>query len=196
MNIKFILYGKYLEYFTHFQHLNEEKLKNTARVFYSHEVRKKDFVNFEKNITYIISQKNIISPNLFFHTLENKLSLPENSVMLTFDDGLMSSYEFTQKILKKYNIKAIFFIPTAIFNLKTNVQMKTFVANKIFFGQKKPSKLNEDDYRLMTINEIKEYGLSQFLLDNAVFSYAIPSPEIFNYTTFKKNVKSPILGRL
>ena len=45
-----------------------------------------------------------------------------------------------------------------------------------------------------TIHEIKQYGLSKFLLDNAVFSYAIPSPRIFNYTTFKKNKKTHILG--
>ena len=44
------------------------------------------------------------------------------------------------------------------------------------------------------ITKIKEYGLSNFLLDNAVFSYAIPSPKIFNYTTFKKNKKTHILS--
>ena len=45
-----------------------------------------------------------------------------------------------------------------------------------------------------TITEIKKYGLSKFLLDNSVFSYAIPSPRIFNYTTFKKNKKTHILS--
>ena len=44
------------------------------------------------------------------------------------------------------------------------------------------------------ITKIKEYGLSNFLLDNAVFSYAIPSPIILNYTTFKKNKKTHILS--
>tara|TARA_X000001036_G_scaffold225799_2_gene211273 strand:- start:914 stop:1843 length:930 start_codon:yes stop_codon:yes gene_type:complete len=43
------------------------------------------------------------------------------------------------------------------------------------------------------LSVIKKYGLSKFLLDNAIFSYAIPSPEIFNYTSFKKNQKSHIL---
>ena len=41
--------------------------------------------------------------------------------------------------------------------------------------------------------KVKEYGLSNFLLDNSVFSYAIPSPRIFNYTSFKKIKKSHIL---
>ncbi len=41
------------------------------------------------------------------------------------------------------------------------------------------------------LSTIKEMGLSQFLKDNNVFSYAIPSPRIFNYTSFE-NIKSPI----
>ena len=43
------------------------------------------------------------------------------------------------------------------------------------------------------LNEIRKYGLSNFLIDNSVFSYAIPSPRIFNYTSFKKIKKSHIL---
>jgi len=43
------------------------------------------------------------------------------------------------------------------------------------------------------LHKIKEYGLSKFLMDNSIFSYAIPSPRIFNYTTFKKIRKSHIL---
>ena len=39
---------------------------------------------------------------------------------------------------------------------------------------------------------IKEIGLSQFLKDNRVFSYAIPSPRIFNFTTFGTVNKSPL----
>ena len=39
---------------------------------------------------------------------------------------------------------------------------------------------------------IKETGLSQFLKDNRVFSYAIPSPRIFNFTSFGTVHKSPL----
>ena len=46
------------------------------------------------------------------------------------------------------------------------------------------------------LHKIREYGLSEFLLDNSIFSYAISSPRIFNYTSFKKNKKSHILDGL
>ena len=44
-----------------------------------------------------------------------------------------------------------------------------------------------------TINEVRKYGFSKFLLDQSIFSYAISSPRIFNYTSFKKIKKSHIL---
>ena len=43
----------------------------------------------------------------------------------------------------------------------------------------------------VSLSTIKDMGLSQFLKDNNVFSYAIPSPRIFNYTSFE-NIKSPL----
>ncbi len=45
----------------------------------------------------------------------------------------------------------------------------------------------------INLEAVKKYGLSKFLLDNVIFSYAIPEPKTFNYTTFKKNKNSHIL---
>ena len=46
----------------------------------------------------------------------------------------------------------------------------------------------------ISIEKVQAYGLSKFLLEYNVFSYAIPAPNIFNYTTFKKNKKTHILS--
>ena len=45
----------------------------------------------------------------------------------------------------------------------------------------------------ISIKEVRDYGLSKFLLDKSVFSYAIPSPRIMNYTSFEKKNKTHIL---
>ena len=45
----------------------------------------------------------------------------------------------------------------------------------------------------ISIKEVRDYGLSKFLLDKSVFSYAIPSPRIMNYTSFEKKNKKHIL---
>ena len=43
----------------------------------------------------------------------------------------------------------------------------------------------------ISLSKVKEIGLSKFLKDNNIFSYAIPSPRIFNYTSFGNN-KFPV----
>ena len=43
---------------------------------------------------------------------------------MTFDDGYKSNYSFAMEVLSKYKIKAIFFIPTKIFDLKKVIQIK------------------------------------------------------------------------
>ena len=43
----------------------------------------------------------------------------------------------------------------------------------------------------IALSKVKEIGLSKFLKDNNIFSYAIPSPRMFNYTSFGSN-KSPV----
>ena len=39
---------------------------------------------------------------------------------------------------------------------------------------------------------IKDVGLLNFIKEKRIFSYAIPSPRIFNFTTFGKLNKSPL----
>ena len=39
---------------------------------------------------------------------------------------------------------------------------------------------------------VKEIGISNFIKKNFIFSYSIPSPRIFNFTSFVKSNKSPI----
>lgn len=40
--------------------------------------------------------------------------LPDNSILITFDDGDIDNYEAAFPILKRYGLKATFFIPTAL----------------------------------------------------------------------------------
>jgi len=49
--------------------------------------------------------------------------------------------------------------------------------------------------RKIALSKVKETGLSNFLKINNIFSYAIPSPRILNYTSFGSN-KSPMESSL
>jgi len=65
---------------------------------------------FEEQLQYIIDKK--YTP-LFASDLVNKTTLPEKSILITFDDVTQNQMTFALPLLKKYKCKATFFIPFA-----------------------------------------------------------------------------------
>ncbi|CDF57736.1 polysaccharide deacetylase family protein [Thermobrachium celere] len=56
---------------------------------------------------------NIISLSQLLMAMEGKAKLPDNAVVITFDDGIESFYKYAYKVLKKYNVPATNFIITS-----------------------------------------------------------------------------------
>ncbi|MCX6735194.1 MAG: polysaccharide deacetylase family protein [Candidatus Peregrinibacteria bacterium] len=73
-------------------------------------------MNWLKNNNY-----HVIPYSQFYEALTTKTTLPEKPVVLTFDDNDKDQYENALPILKKYDYKAIFFIPTAYVNKRGGV---------------------------------------------------------------------------
>ena len=63
---------------------------------------------FEKIIKFV-GLKNILEPKIFIDLLREK-KIQKNHVCITFDDNLKSQYDIAIPVLKKYNLKAFFFI--------------------------------------------------------------------------------------
>ena len=72
-----------------------------------------DAKKFEKIINFV-GKKNILNPRDFINKL-SKGELKKNHVCITFDDGLKSQIDIAVPVLKKYDIKAFFFIATSTF---------------------------------------------------------------------------------
>lgn len=53
---------------------------------------------------------NAISMDEYLCYREGKGTLPKNPVIITFDDGYTSNYEYAYPLLKKYDLKAIIFV--------------------------------------------------------------------------------------
>ena len=66
---------------------------------------------FTDQIRYLKASYNIIDPQVYHNYLNGGTeSLPDNSCVLTFDDGLREHYEVVFPVLKEFGIKGIFFI--------------------------------------------------------------------------------------
>ena len=75
-------------------------------------VNEDQFYNFCKKL---ITEFEIIDPN------NHKQLFKEKGILLTFDDGLKSQFEIASKVLKFFDIKAIFFIFSSIFSNNFNL---------------------------------------------------------------------------
>jgi peptidoglycan/xylan/chitin deacetylase (PgdA/CDA1 family) len=66
---------------------------------------------FDAQLAYLSDKGyNSISLSEYFHIRENNASIPDNNIIITFDDGHTSNYHLAFPILKKYGFKATFFI--------------------------------------------------------------------------------------
>lgn len=69
--------------------------------------------SFEENIkVFLENGYTIISIKDLDNAYKGKAELPEKPLIITFDDGYYSNYEYIFPILKKYNVKASIFIVT------------------------------------------------------------------------------------
>lgn len=125
-----------------------------VRVTYTHEVMDADLAAFDATIGYLRQQCRIATPDEFFDALDNRRPFPDRSVMLTFDDGLRSSYRAACEVLDRHGVKAVFFVPTAILDLHGEAPMRDFVARQIHFGQTSGTDLKAEQYELMSADDL------------------------------------------
>jgi peptidoglycan/xylan/chitin deacetylase (PgdA/CDA1 family) len=69
--------------------------------------------DFIKRVDYYQKQYSIITPDMFINSIKYKTSLPQNSILLTFDDGYIDHYKLVFPILLERGLKAFFF-PSAM----------------------------------------------------------------------------------
>ena len=69
--------------------------------------------SFEENINVLLKNGyTFISFQELNDAIDGKISLPEKPILINFDDGYYSNYEYVFPILKKYNAKASIFVVT------------------------------------------------------------------------------------
>lgn len=69
---------------------------------------------FEKHIKYLRKHYEIIPLDKMVNSIKGSSEIPENSIVITFDDGYKSNYSEVFPVLKKHNIPATVYLTTDI----------------------------------------------------------------------------------
>jgi len=100
------------------------------RVLLYHEVDIRDIENFKRQIKWLKKHTYVLTPDEFCQVIDKKKSLSQNSILITFDDGLISSYYATKAILDPLSVKSIFFLVSDYIECN-KANWKLFYLNKI-----------------------------------------------------------------
>ncbi|MFA6850169.1 MAG: polysaccharide deacetylase family protein [Selenomonadaceae bacterium] len=77
--------------------------------------------DFDQQMAYLKKNNyHTITPNELYDSLNNGTELPENPVILTFDDGYRDNYTYAYPILKKYGFKGTIFVITSFMDVQPN----------------------------------------------------------------------------
>ena len=105
-----------------------------------------------------------ITTNELYASLAGEADLPENPVLITFDDGYKDNYQNAYPILKKYGFKATVFVVTSFMGTQQNYltweQAREMDANGIDIEShtvthKSMTELSDDELRAELVNSKK-----------------------------------------
>ena len=91
---------------------------------------------------------------LSFYCPAVRAPLRGNLLGITFDDGLLSSYYAAEQVLKPLGLKAFFFVPTQIFDLKNDAEMRDFFTTRVYRSGR--TGLSPHHYQTMSRDHVRE----------------------------------------
>lgn len=91
-------------------------------------IRGLDYHLFKQQIEFFSKYFNVVTMEEVVAVYEQSYELPENPLLLTFDDGYIDNFTFVFPILNVYKFQGSFFIPG-----KTLVEHKLLDVNKVHF---------------------------------------------------------------
>lgn len=81
------------------------------------EIKGLDIELFRRQIAFFRTNFNIVRMEQIIDFLENEIPLPENPILLTFDDGYVDHYTYVLPVLEENGIQGSFFIPGKTFSM-------------------------------------------------------------------------------
>lgn len=126
------------------------------RVTLSHYVPSGDRGQFDQVVSLLLNRRRPITPQQFFDYYSGTVQLEGELLLMSFDDGLLSSFDATQAVLNPLGIKAMFFVPTAILELRDPAHVRRFYWERVY-GRKVPlASLRPEEYVAMKVEHLRE----------------------------------------
>lgn len=128
------------------------KKKDILRILVYHHIEKNYFNRFENQLKILRKNWKFITPRQFEDHMNKKKILKGRNLLITFDDGFKSNFFVEKKILNKFDIKAIFFIPSDFINFKSHKKTQKFI-NENILDHVRPK--NFEKLKSMSVNDLK-----------------------------------------
>jgi len=110
---------------------------------------------FDRQIQYLSKNFNIISLDKYISNLSNNIkNYPDNSLVITIDDGYYDNYEYAYPVLKHYSVPATIFLTTDFIDKK-----KWLWANKLEYILKNS---NSNSLEVLISGEKVKFQLNNF----------------------------------
>ncbi len=121
--------------YTNFLKVGEKN--DTLRVLMYHDIPPNLEKEFRDQISFLRKNWNFITPLQFENFINKNIELKGNNLLLTFDDGFISSKIIAEKFLSDFQIQAIFFVMSDFIEIKDLNSCRDFISKNIIPGTDK-----------------------------------------------------------
>lgn len=102
---------------------------------------------FEKQLEFFNKNFKVVTMEEVIQAIDGKTKLPENAILLTFDDGYIDNFTVALPLLKKYGMQGSFFIPGKTFS--ENILLDVNKVHFVLASADNPKGLVNDIYALL-----------------------------------------------
>ena len=152
------------------------------------QIKGMDISLFRQQLEYMKKMFNFVSMEQVIEAAENRYTLPDNALLLTFDDGYVDNYTYAMPLLEEFGAQGSFFIPG-----KTFATHQLLDVNKIHYilASAEMEKLVTDVRRAMDYYRGQEFD---FAPTNDLYEqYAVANRFDTKETIFVKRMLQTVL---
>ena len=152
------------------------------------QIKGMDISLFRQQLEYMKKMFNFVSMEQVIEAAENRYTLPDNALLLTFDDGYVDNYTYSMPLLEEFGAQGSFFIPG-----KTFATHQLLDVNKIHYilASAEMEKLVTDVRRAMDYYRGQEFD---FAPTNDLYEqYAVANRFDTKETIFVKRMLQTVL---